>query len=245
MKKKKLVTLLLGLSLIILNAVPSLAATSEVANEPTSKDFPAPSSYNPKLSTANPLPGGGISPQVIEVPPPTVVIDPGHGGSDPGSVGNGLLEKNLNLSISTKLKNFLASRYAGTYSMTRTTDTFVALPDIVNFANSRNANFFISNHINASIYPSANGVETYWQKADTSQSLATNVQNELAKSGLTNRGVKKFNYYVITYTNMPSVLTETGFISNASDASKISTSSFQDTLVSEMARGIHLYWWGF
>ena len=65
----------------------------------------------------------------------------------------------------------------------------------------------------------ANGVETYWQKADTSQNLASDVQNELVYSGLTNRGVKKYNYYVITYTNMPSVLTETGFISNASDAS--------------------------
>jgi N-acetylmuramoyl-L-alanine amidase len=88
-------------------------------------------------------------------------------------------------------------------------------------------------------------VETYWQKADTSQSLATDIQSKLTASGLYNRGVKQNNYYVITYTNMPSALAETGFISNSGDASQLSQSSFQQTLGGELAEGIHFYWWGF
>lgn len=157
---KKLITLFLGLTFLTLNTVPSVAATQEVANEPTSKDLPAPSSYNAKLSTVIPLSDYVISPNGAEVPPPTVVIDPGHGGSDPGAVGNGLTEKDLTLKISTKLKDFLAVRYVGTYLMTRASDTYVSLPDRVNFANTNNANIFISNHINSSSDANANGVET-------------------------------------------------------------------------------------
>ncbi|MDI6880903.1 MAG: N-acetylmuramoyl-L-alanine amidase [Desulfitobacteriaceae bacterium] len=243
--KKKLVSTSLIVCLVLLTAVPVLAQpkVQEFANEPLASDFPAPDSFNPNLSTTKTT--QPVSPQVVDPPPPIIVLDPGHGGSDGGASGNGLVEKNLTLNIANKTKNLIYARWPATVYMTRTSDVYVSLDGRVNYANSTGADFFVSNHINSSTDASANGVETYWQKADTSQELATDLQNKLIQSGLYNRGVKQNNYYVITYSNMPAALAETGFISNSSDASQLSQDSFQDTLASELVTGMHLYWWGF
>lgn len=249
--KKKLVATAITISLASLSGMPALAQSNnkaqEFANEPKANDFQAPSSYDPKMSTTKPVkPASTVGPEAPIVDPPIIVLDPGHGGNDPGAVGNGLTEKELTLNIANYEKSYFSARWPATIYMTRTDNTTtVSLDQRVNFANSKSANIFVSNHINSSTNTSANGVETYWQKADTSQSLATDIQSKLTASGLYNRGVKQNNYYVITYTNMPSALAETGFISNSGDASQLSQSSFQQTLGGELAEGIHLYWWGF
>lgn len=77
-------------------------------------------------------------------------LDPGHGGSDPGAVGNGIQEKDITLKIATKIRDFLLNEYSDvSILMSRTGDTYPTLSDRTNAANSWGANYFLSIHINA------------------------------------------------------------------------------------------------
>lgn len=77
-------------------------------------------------------------------------IDPGHGGTDPGAVGNGIQEKNLTLQIATLIKDILTLEYDNvSIRMSRTGDQTVSLSERTNAANAWGADFFLSVHINA------------------------------------------------------------------------------------------------
>lgn len=92
----------------------------------------------------------------------TIVLDPGHGGHDPGAVGpNGLYEKDVVLDIALKLKKVLSENQAFKVFLTREKDIFIPLEERTAFANSKNADLFISIHANASPNRSARGIETY------------------------------------------------------------------------------------
>ncbi len=94
---------------------------------------------------------------------PYVVIDPGHGGKDNGAVGGtGLLEKNLNLKISKILSRILQKKYSYKVSMTREDDRFIALDERGKFANEKDADLFVSIHVNAANRKGAHGIETYY-----------------------------------------------------------------------------------
>ena len=91
-----------------------------------------------------------------------IVIDPGHGGHDPGAVGlRGLYEKNVVLDIALKLKKILSSDPLNEVFLTRETDVFIPLEERTVIANKKNADFFVSIHANASPGRQARGIETY------------------------------------------------------------------------------------
>jgi N-acetylmuramoyl-L-alanine amidase len=93
----------------------------------------------------------------------TIVLDPGHGGKDPGAIGpTGLKEKDIALDIAKRLKPILESRLKCKVYLTRTTDKFLELDERTMFANSVNADLFVSIHLNASRDRRARGVETYF-----------------------------------------------------------------------------------
>jgi N-acetylmuramoyl-L-alanine amidase len=94
--------------------------------------------------------------------PLTIVIDPGHGGKDPGAIGRrGLREKDVTLKISRMLRDQLSKRTKAKILMTRTRDVYIPLEERTAIANSREADLFISIHINASPRRAASGIETY------------------------------------------------------------------------------------
>jgi len=138
-----------------------------------------------------------------------IVLDAGHGGSDSGAVGysngNVVLEKNLTLEITYKVKEILEN--AGyTVSMTRTGDTLPSLVERPTQANAENAAVFVSIHINSvDNAPNANGTEVYYADSNngnaygtTSEKLATNILNRmLYYMGSTNRGVKTAEHAVV------------------------------------------------
>ncbi len=94
---------------------------------------------------------------------PYIVIDPGHGGKDNGAIGGtGLLEKNLNLAISKHLSRILQKKYSYKVSMTREDDRFIALDERGKFANEKDADLFVSIHVNAAERKGAHGIETYY-----------------------------------------------------------------------------------
>ena len=181
---------------------------------------------------------------------PLIAIDPGHNyGGDTGAPSNingvNYHEEDLTLDIGVAAKNaLLAAGY--NVVMTRdagdrpTSDLNTSLSDKVNVANSANANFFISIHMNA-FDGSAHGTEVYTYTAPTQ--LATNVAKVICdgisqKIDTTNRGVKTANYYVLRNTNMPAILIECAFIDNPSDVAKLSNPADQQLIAQAIVDGI-------
>ena len=160
------------------------------------------------------LPGGSIK----------VFIDAGHGGTDPGAVGNGLKEKDIVLSIATKLGALLNGRGIS-IKYSRTTDTYLSLEERARLANAWGADLFVSIHANSAT-SSVRGTECYTHPtANTAtKTLSGNVSRAIAsKFGISNRGHKEANFAVLRLSNMPAILVETAFISNSSDANLLNT----------------------
>ncbi|OEU48648.1 MAG: hypothetical protein BA866_01605 [Desulfobulbaceae bacterium S5133MH15] len=132
-------------------AVTPVAAAKEdspiAASAPTSK----------KLSLAQQL-GLGVR---------TIVIDPGHGGKDPGAMANGIKEKDIVLNIAKKLAPILQKDLGCKVILTRTDDTFITLEERTAIANAQGADLFISLHINAHPVPKVRGLETYYLNFST------------------------------------------------------------------------------
>ncbi|MCY7675392.1 cell wall-binding repeat-containing protein [Bacillus safensis] len=174
----------------------------------------------------------------------TIFIDPGHGAQDAGAIGNGLLEKNINLEVALKLQSRLHQAGALTV-MSRTSDTFDSLQTRVSKGVQASADIFISIHANANDNSGANGTETYYDTtyaAANSIKLAQKVQPRMVSAlGTRDRGVKTAGFYVIKYSRMPSILLETGFVTSPIDASVLKSSAAKDRLASGIATGVSNY----
>ncbi|GLF83671.1 cell wall-binding repeat-containing protein [Bacillus safensis] len=174
----------------------------------------------------------------------TIFIDPGHGAQDAGAIGNGLLEKNINLEVALKLQSRLHQAGALTV-MSRTSDTFDSLQTRVSKGAQASADIFISIHANANDNSGANGTETYYDTtyaAAHSVKLAQQVQPRMVSAlGTKDRGVKTAGFYVIKYSRMPSILLETGFVTNPIDASILKSTAAKDRLASGIATGVSNY----
>ena len=179
---------------------------------------------------------GKIDPPGICQTAHKVCIDPGDGGSDPGAVGI-ITEKNVNLAMGKQAKSWLDKDSAsgsggGTWTvlMTRESDVTVSLASRVEYANSNGAERFISIHNNSCGSCGGKGTESYTKNgaAGTATDLAGKVQNKLVSLlGLKDRGVKKGDYYTLTNTNMPAVLTLPGFIDTQTDVNVINSAAGQ------------------
>ncbi|MFD9625774.1 N-acetylmuramoyl-L-alanine amidase [Peribacillus muralis] len=168
-----------------------------------------------------------------------IFIDPGHGGTDPGSVGNGLKEKDLTLSIATRIKDILIIEYMNVFvKMSRTSDTFPSLSDRTNQANAWGADLFLSIHNNAG---GGTGYEDYIYTS-TSRETKTyqdHIHSEVMKLiNLQDRGQKTGDLHVLRESDMPALLTENGFVDNANDAAKLKTSSFIEALARGHVNGL-------
>ncbi|WEG16598.1 N-acetylmuramoyl-L-alanine amidase [Alkalihalophilus pseudofirmus] len=174
-----------------------------------------------------------------------IVIDPGHGGSDPGAVGNGLQEKEIALDVAQRAEKLLLAAGAHVI-MTRDTDVYPTLSDRVKVANDANADLFISIHANSATATSANGTETYWDATYASagsEKLAHAIHGHLIdKLGTRDRGVKTAGFQVIKQARMPSVLLELAFISNSQDAAKLKTNSFRQGSAEAILEGVVDYY---
>ncbi len=161
-----------------------------------------------------------------------VVIDIGHGGSDAGAVGNGLTEKEINFNQGMALYKLLEADSNIKVYMTRETDVYPTLNFRATLANEINADLFVSIH-NNSASSNVTGTETLYYPSATDkrgQNIAQLVQDGIVKNcGMKDRGIKaRSDLYVLNNTNMPAILIETGFISNASEAQLINSSAFID-----------------
>ena len=187
-----------------------------------------------------------------------VVIDPGHGGKDPGASAHGVREKDLTLAMGLAIKPILESRGARVV-MTRSTDVILGantdadLQARVNIARQSHANAFVSIHGNWVRKPDYSGATTYYGpscgfRSGVSQSatdvgrsfsLAQRVEAHLAgATGEIDRGTLHDIFWVIGDPGIPSILVETGYISNAGEAAKLADPGYRQVVVTAIADGV-------
>ncbi|MHB1044327.1 MAG: N-acetylmuramoyl-L-alanine amidase [Eubacteriales bacterium] len=169
-----------------------------------------------------------------------MVLDPGHGGKDPGAVGNGLLEKDINLDLARRVAVKLSTREVEV-TLTRSADIDLELSERADIANNLLADYFCSLHINAG---GGTGFESYihTNAASDTQNLRNIIHDKVAgfynNAGFPDRGKKSANFAVLRETDMPAVLLENLFIDYSKDAAKLIDSSFLDGLAGAIASGL-------
>lgn len=173
-----------------------------------------------------------------------VVIDPGHGGSDPGTTSiTNRHEKDFNLALSLKIQALLLNEPAIEVVMTRDSDVYPTRDDRVQLANQLQADVFVSIHGNSVLSsPQTTGTETFYYQRSSSKSLADMIHPRLVQAmGLKDRGVKNGNFQVIRETTMPAVLLEVGFLSNRADEQAMLSETNQQKAAQAIVDGIKEY----
>jgi N-acetylmuramoyl-L-alanine amidase len=180
--------------------------------------------------------------------PRLIVLDPGHGGSDRGSIHGGVSEADLTLDMAKRLRDILLAR-GWQVKMTRDTDVDVYAADDsareelqarVDVANKAGARLFVSIHANAFINSGPYGTTCYVSKPDDF-ALARIVESYLAADGTKDDGIVKSHLYVTLHTRMPAVLVETAFLSNPSDYALLTSPAWRQKVAQEIADGIGEY----
>jgi N-acetylmuramoyl-L-alanine amidase len=197
-----------------------------------------------------------------------VVLDPGHGGADPGAGQGVLQEKGLTLDIAKRVRARLRANQVNVM-LTRDRDVTMSLEERCWRADRSGADLFVSIHFNASRNPAISGVETYIVPAsgypttvELEQSglslqrkncpgnrydganavLAQYLQKGLlAHTGSPDRGIRRARFYVIRNANSPAALVECGFLTHRGEAKKILTDGYRDKIAEGIARGILTY----
>ncbi|MFJ8089740.1 N-acetylmuramoyl-L-alanine amidase [Lysinibacillus sp. NPDC095746] len=176
-----------------------------------------------------------------------IIIDPGHGGSDPGTSYGSITEKDITLKVSTLVKGKLEAAGAKVL-MPRTGDTFSPPQKHIDFAHDNYGEIFVSIHVNSADSTKAKGTETYYAKTpgDMYQEdieLATFVNNQIVKNvNMENRKVRQKNYIVVANTIIPSILVELGFLTNSEDRAKLTDDKYLELFAESIYKGILEYY---
>ena len=171
-----------------------------------------------------------------------VMIDPGHGGKDPGAIGiAGVQEKDIILPISLRIAKILQENGVETV-LTRDADYFVTLPGRVEMAQRTGADIFVSIHANSAGLnrPEVSGLETYYY--DSGLDLARTVHNKILQNvNVRDRRVRKARFYVLRKNSIPSILVELGYLTGEEDVANLQRSSYQNQMAQAIAQGILQY----
>jgi len=251
------------------------------------------SSKRPKASEGgSPAEASGASPETQmgghggSAVAPTIIIDPGHGGKDPGAIGlkGRVREKDVILAIGKQVAAALRKKLGAKVYLTRSNDTFITLGDRNRIANRKQADIFLSIHGNASTNKKAQGIEIYYLNkatdqaskrlavrenegspkaeadleaivSDLLQTAATEESSDLAKrvkSSFERRLQKKYDiedvqiktalFYVLVGAKCPSLLIETGFVTNPSEGKRLTKIAFQKDMANTIAEAVAVYW---
>ncbi len=208
---------------------------------------------------AAPPPGGPVR---------TIVLDPGHGGRDPGarSAVLGIEEKDMTLDVALRLRTLLEAR-GYRVILTRRDDRYVSLERRARIANMARADLFISIHFNAVDNASVAGAETFvltprhhrstGQGSRRPEDVETHPGNHndhwnallgfyvqrqlLHDTGAADRGVKRARFSVLREVESPAVLVEAGYLSNSAEARRIANPAYRQQLAVSLARGVEHY----
>ncbi|WP_155287216.1 N-acetylmuramoyl-L-alanine amidase [Lacticaseibacillus zhaodongensis] len=173
----------------------------------------------------------------------TIVIDPGHGGSDTGALSsNGKhYEKTYTLQVAERIAAQLRSAGANVV-MTRSNDTYVDLSPRPTIAAKTNADAFISIHFDSTNQGTkASGHTTYYYSKSKDMPLADAINSATSTLPVSNRGVEFGNYEVLRDNTQPAVLLELGYINAKKDFSEISSPSYQNQVAADVVTGLNKY----
>lgn len=178
----------------------------------------------------------------------TWVIDAGHGGRDTGCEGTLKKEKDITLAVAKEVGRLVKKNISGVRVVyTREKDKFLTLQERCDIANERGAALFISIHVNSADNKFARGTESFYAtnvplkgtQAGKSELLALLLQRQYLSHGREiSRGVKQRELYVCEHTNMPSVLTEIGFISNLNEEAYLNSKDGQQELADAIYKAL-------
>ena len=178
----------------------------------------------------------------------TWVIDAGHGGRDTGCEGTLTKEKDITLAVAKEVGRLVKKNISGVRVVyTREKDKYLTLQERCDIANSRGATLFISIHVNSASNQFARGTESFFAtnvplkgtQAGKSELLALLLQRQYLSHGREiSRGVKQRELYVCEHTNMPSVLTEIGFISNLNEEAYLNSKDGQKELAEAIYKAL-------
>ncbi len=170
----------------------------------------------------------------------TVVIDAGHGGHDNGGQWGRVYEKHLALDTAYRLEGKLKALGYQTV-MTRRSDYFISLPQRVNVANRYRNAIFVSIHYNYTWKQNVSGLETFFS-TNEGRTLAQHVQSSLIRRTRTvDRSAKYARFYVIRNAQIPAILVEGGFVSNASERNRMKSAWFRESIAQGIVDGIQRY----
>jgi N-acetylmuramoyl-L-alanine amidase len=196
-----------------------------------------------------PLPVQPIKPSPKPLPPklplvqnkrPLIVIDPGHGGSESGSIGiDNIVEKEVTLDIGLKVADLLKQNGVDVV-LTRSQDSDLDLQQRLDIASQHQTAALVSIHANSISLdrPDVNGVETYYYD-DKSLGLANAIHSQfLQETKIEDRRVRKARFFLIRKASMPSILIETGFLTGAQDAQKLRDPQMRRLMAQGITKGI-------
>ncbi|SHE72562.1 N-acetylmuramoyl-L-alanine amidase [Desulforamulus putei DSM 12395] len=183
-----------------------------------------------------------------------VVIDPGHGGYDPGAIRKGVMEKHINLAIAQEIGKILKENHVQV-RLTRDGDYNLAVPGLhgrdakrydierrIELAQKFGADAVVSIHVNVG-RRKCSGAETFYHRQSLrGKLLAESIQRELSGIPYINkRVVKTGSYYILRRTEMPCVIVETGFLNNPQEREKLLDKKYQQMLARAIAKGVINY----
>lgn len=185
-----------------------------------------------------------------------VVIDVGHGGFDPGKVSaDNLLEKDINLAIALRLKDYLEAQDCLVY-LTREEDCSLCdsnasnkkqsdMQNRVSFIEQYHPDLMISIHQNSFPSTKEHGAQTfYYHTSDSSKKLAECIQTALIETAdpeNTRQHKSNDSYYILKNVSCPAVIVECGFLSNPTESALLNTDIYQDRIAYAIARGVRIY----
>ena len=194
-----------------------------------------------------------------------VILDPGHGGQDSGTMKNGMVEKELALDVAHRVERLLQERGL-VVALTRADDSYISLQDRATLANNQPDAVFVSIHFDEAGRSAATGIETYYaahapslpekvaswlpflQRTSSeppnleSQRLASLIQESLvARTQATSRGTRPQQFFVIANVRHPAVLVEGGFLTNKDDVGRLANPDYREQMASGIVDGIVRY----
>lgn len=171
-----------------------------------------------------------------------IVLDPGHGGNDPGAIGKvaGYREKDVTLNVTYYLRQMLLESGMAVL-MARSDDSEILLQPRVDIANNNIADLFVSVHCNSMEGTGARGIETYYRTPQSVTFAQIIHRNMVETVQSPDRGIRVRNFFVIRKTSMPSVLVEIGYISNPTEEAQLGSPTHQKKVANAIYKGIKEY----
>lgn len=171
-----------------------------------------------------------------------IVLDPGHGGKDPGSIGfNGVYEKDLINATTDVVAQHLRDAGA-TVTLTRSGDSYISLDERIQISNAYYTDAFVSIHYNAFPVPIVRGTSTFYYAGGEDKKLAQNIQTSLAQIPYVHdRGIRQGDFKVLRENKDLAVLIELGFITNPTELQNMQTPTFHNEAAQAITNGLINY----